>query len=316
VLCRQSVVVLMDSFRHLCCRMSKNVFSISRELLEHDIWLSEKFTKGQAWIDLIGHARWRAGYCKIGIKRIEVGRGQLVWSILQLSKRWMWSYNKVKRFLNELQTDEQIDYHNLSVTTLISITNYDDYQFNERSGESIPESPDESSGERPDERPHERQKNKGNKGNKEKKGKKSSSDSAKLPPSKRIKWDDAFGFIGINSKDMDVLSETYPACNIEAELKKMHAWLLSNPAKAKKKNFFRFITNWMSRHQERGGGRQSNPISEDASPVDKILLLKYHEPLMRVLKRIDLSGCYNDYCQDKTLIPGHIKSQMEEEAEQ
>jgi len=136
-------------------------FNISRSLLESDTWLSEKFTRGQAWIDLIGHARWKAGHCNIGGRRINLERGQLCWSILQLGKRWKWSYNKVKRFLNELSDDNQIDYQNITVTTLISITNYTAYQEGER--------PDRRPDERPDESPDERQKKKGKKDKKENK---------------------------------------------------------------------------------------------------------------------------------------------------
>jgi hypothetical protein len=33
----------------------------------------------------------------------------------------------------------------------------------------------------------------------------------------------------------------------------MHQWLLSNPQKAHKKAWRRFVTNWLSRAQERGG---------------------------------------------------------------
>lgn len=48
------------------------------------------------------------------------------------------------------------------------------------------------------------------------------------------------------------LSETYPACNINQELLKIKQWLLANPQK-KKKNYRRFINNWLSRCQDRGG---------------------------------------------------------------
>ena len=51
----------------------------------------------------------------------------------------------------------------------------------------------------------------------------------------------------------------YPACDINRELAAMLEWIKSNPQKGKKKNYRRFIVNWLARSQERGGGMKSNP---------------------------------------------------------
>jgi hypothetical protein len=56
--------------------------------------------------------------------------------------------------------------------------------------------------------------------------------------------------------------EAYPACDIDVELLRMREWILSNPAKAKKKNWRRFIVNWLARTQERGGTRGANIDSQ------------------------------------------------------
>jgi len=58
---------------------------------------------------------------------------------------------------------------------------------------------------------------------------------------------------GITEKDRARWGEAYPACDIDIELAKMKEWILSNPAKGKKSNYRRFITNWLSRVQDRGG---------------------------------------------------------------
>ena len=34
-------------------------FTIDRKLLEEELWLAEPFTKGQAWLDLIGRASYK-----------------------------------------------------------------------------------------------------------------------------------------------------------------------------------------------------------------------------------------------------------------
>lgn len=48
--------------------------------------------------------------------------------------------------------------------------------------------------------------------------------------------------------------ETYPGVNVEQELKRMIAWLDSNPTRRKtRKGIDRFINNWLSREQDKGG---------------------------------------------------------------
>lgn len=75
----------------------------------------------------------------------------------------------------------------------------------------------------------------------------------KIAPAQKIffnfatkKWD------GITAEDEKGWVETYPACNIEIELRRMREWLLANPEK-KKKNYRRFIVNWLARSQDNGG---------------------------------------------------------------
>jgi hypothetical protein len=64
-------------------------------------------------------------------------------------------------------------------------------------------------------------------------------------------------WINITDDKKDIWQRAYPACNIDLQLDKMAAWLLANPNK-KKKNYERFITNWLARQQDRGGDIQSN----------------------------------------------------------
>jgi hypothetical protein len=58
---------------------------------------------------------------------------------------------------------------------------------------------------------------------------------------------------GIGDKDLVRWKEAYPACDIKIELARMREWILSNKQKGKKSNYRRFITNWLSRAQDRGG---------------------------------------------------------------
>jgi hypothetical protein len=100
-----------------------------RRYLSSDLWLSEPFTKGQAWVDLFSIANHKDGFIRVRGNRVEVKRGQVAWSQLKLSKRWKWSRGKVRRFLDELENiDEKIVQQKTRVTTLINILNYESYQ--------------------------------------------------------------------------------------------------------------------------------------------------------------------------------------------
>lgn len=55
---------------------------------------------------------------------------------------------------------------------------------------------------------------------------------------------------------IELWKDTYPAVNVEGELKRMIAWLESNPTKKKtRRGITRFINSWLSRTQDRGGNR-------------------------------------------------------------
>lgn len=101
-----------------------------RELADHWLWAGEPFSKGQAWIDLLIYAHFSYEPKKIEIKgKIYVlQRGQQARSELTLSKKWMWSRGKTRRFLARLETDKMIVQHPDNKTSIITILNYDKYQ--------------------------------------------------------------------------------------------------------------------------------------------------------------------------------------------
>lgn len=63
----------------------------------------------------------------------------------------------------------------------------------------------------------------------------------------------------IYQDQVDRWSELYPAVSIISELKKMVGWLEANPTKRKTKSgILRFVTNWLSKEQDRGGKKGAN----------------------------------------------------------
>ena len=75
-------------------------------------------------------------------------------------------------------------------------------------------------------------------------------------------------FFNIKDKDIEGWKEAYPACDIASELKKMREWLLANPEK-RKKNYRRFIVNWLIRTQEKGGTRKEYQPSQVGQSTKK-----------------------------------------------
>jgi len=114
----------------------KNVFGISRKLLNSDEWLGEVFTKGQAWVDLCGLARWQDGHVMFGTTKIDLRRGQLAWSVTNLAKRWRWSRGKALRQLTVWESKQQVIQAGNRITTVITITNYNEYQFGDTTSDT------------------------------------------------------------------------------------------------------------------------------------------------------------------------------------
>lgn len=109
---------------------SKNTgwVSVHRTLGSSDLWLSEKFTRGQAWIDLIMLANHKTGYIRVAGERVNIERGQCGWSKQKLAQRWRWGEGKVKRFFDEMEEDGRITQKTTNRTTITTICNYSKYQ--------------------------------------------------------------------------------------------------------------------------------------------------------------------------------------------
>jgi uncharacterized protein YdaU (DUF1376 family) len=68
-----------------------------------------------------------------------------------------------------------------------------------------------------------------------------------------IVWTLDSGWAGITDADRATWAEAFPACKLDIELLRATEWLKTNVAKAKKSNWRRFLVNWLSRSQDKGG---------------------------------------------------------------
>lgn len=104
-------------------------FKIDRSLLSSELWLSEPFTKAQAWIDLIGRANYSETQHFYGSKVVTLKRGQLITSTNALAQRWGWNRKKVVNFLKALETAKMVTAEGSAEGTTLTIENYDKFQL-------------------------------------------------------------------------------------------------------------------------------------------------------------------------------------------
>lgn len=103
---------------------AKGFIIADRDLFTHPIWLAEPFTKGQAWLDLIGLANHSETELIVRGKTITAKRGEINRSYRWLARRWQWSPNKVIRFVEFLEAERMIETKTEQGETVLKLCNY------------------------------------------------------------------------------------------------------------------------------------------------------------------------------------------------
>jgi len=104
---------------------------LHRSSEDNVLYFSEPFTKRQARTDLIMTTSFKDWIIIVRWNIIEVKRWQNWYSEDTLAKRWKWSRDKVRRFLNYLETIQQIIQQKSKIKSIITIINYEKYQSND-----------------------------------------------------------------------------------------------------------------------------------------------------------------------------------------
>ncbi len=73
------------------------------------------------------------------------------------------------------------------------------------------------------------------------------------------RWLKTKGWINVTDERIAELTTAFPSVDVSAELLRMDAWLKANPTKSHKRQWLRFVTNWLSRSQESVGTKQAPP---------------------------------------------------------
>ena len=117
---------------------------LHRQIQECFLWrIKEPFDKRSAWIDLLLLMEHQNKNLMIDGKIETIKRGSYMLSIEKLCDRWMWSRNKVKRYLDVLEREHMIVTRRTNKGTLVSVVNYCVYQNQEKQGEPPHEPPHE-----------------------------------------------------------------------------------------------------------------------------------------------------------------------------
>jgi hypothetical protein len=104
----------------------KGYFIVPRALADLPWWNEKPFSKAHALVDLYRIANYKDG--EIITKRgiiVKVKRGQVGWSFRLLAEKWGWAPNTAKLFLLKLKDCSQISMQCDTVTTLITLKDYD-----------------------------------------------------------------------------------------------------------------------------------------------------------------------------------------------
>lgn len=106
--------------------MSEGWISLHRRIRDHWIYLeTRKFSKFEAWLDLLMSANHKDNRFVLGNELVDVKRGQFITSIRQLGEKWSWSNTKVIHYLNLLQRDGMIKAKKDTKKTVITVVKYD-----------------------------------------------------------------------------------------------------------------------------------------------------------------------------------------------
>ena len=111
---------------------------LHRELAASEFWLSERFTKAQAWVDLlmlaqgVDNVQWEGG------KLYNFKGGTVYISIEALAERWKWNRKTVSAFLKRMAEEGRATTVSRKMSgTQITIENWGHYQNNPKLGKTM-----------------------------------------------------------------------------------------------------------------------------------------------------------------------------------
>lgn len=223
---------------------------LSRDLLGWP-WYLDINTK-VLFVHILLKANWKEGR----FRDITVPRGSFVSSYPHLAEECGLTINELRTALNHLKSTGEITVKTNNKYSLFTVNNYCKYQDDNSQDDSR-----STGGAQSVNSPLTtiEQRNKGTK--KEEYSNTASSitcpepETAPNPSGILLPLNDKT-FYDVPLDKIALWRETYPAVDIEQELRRMIAWLDSNPTKRKtRRGIERFVNNWLARTQDSGGSK-------------------------------------------------------------
>ncbi|RVK60582.1 DUF1376 domain-containing protein [Sinorhizobium meliloti] len=92
--------------------------------------------------------------------------------------------------------------------------------------------------------------------------------------------------VSISEADVAEWSEAFPAVNVRRQLAAMRSWLNANPKNRKtSKGMKRFVVSWLTRDQDRGGGRQ-HPQAQSPPRPQSPSMQRHHDIHARLKREL------------------------------
>lgn len=112
--------------------------NIARNLFDHAVFMPEPLTEREAWVWLIMEASWKPRTRRMGNAVIDTQRGELAASVRFMATAWKWAPAKVQRYLKRLEKMEMIRSKTDTGVSVVTICNYDDYQYGDKDADTAP----------------------------------------------------------------------------------------------------------------------------------------------------------------------------------
>lgn len=120
------------------------VFAVARRIWEDPDFADVEFSEREAWIWLVGAAAWKPRKIRGVHKPIILSRGEFLFSIRFLARRWKWSNGRVERMLNALKKRDTIKDTSRDGEKVYLINKYNDFQIVGLPRGTVDETPSET----------------------------------------------------------------------------------------------------------------------------------------------------------------------------
>jgi len=187
-----------------------------------------------------------------------VERGSFLTGRDALASQTGLTVQQIRTSLNKLKSTNELTIKSSKQGTVIQVVSYDKYQ--EVTNESTTHQPDSN------------QIVTTNKKNKNIKNEKKNT--LADAETHEISWSSAGGWQNISADDIKQWDAAYPNAHVAQQIEAMNQWLISNPSKAKKKLWRKFITNWLARQQTTASRPQQKSFAEINAEAKKEIFQK------------------------------------------